>query len=492
MDSKFCTFSPLLQNRKMQNNVQFVLDGKIVSLDFQVPEIKPTTTVLNYLRSLPVHKGVKEGCAEGDCGACTVVLGEVGNDGKIQYKSVDSCLMFLPMLHGKQLVTVENLKTENDELHPVQISMVETGGSQCGFCTPGFIMSLFALYKNKNNPTRDEIDDTLTGNLCRCTGYKPIIEAAAKSCVNETKDNFSNSESQTVNLLKTISNESIHIQTKQQNYFQPTSLKEAIELKNKFTDAVVLNGATDVALRVTKKHELLKEILDLSRVDELKKFVVNQNSVLIGAGISLEDVKRKVGNDFPALFNMLSVFGSMQIRNLATLGGNLGTASPIGDALPVLLAYNATVELQSMNDKRNIALDEYFIDYRKTLREENELITSIIVPKLSNGTIVKSYKISKRKDLDISTVSSGFRLKVNSNNEVKEIKLAFGGMAEKTKRATTTENFLLQKEWRRETIEQAMKILEKEFTPISDARASKEFRSIASKNLLLKFYTETK
>jgi xanthine dehydrogenase small subunit len=476
----------------MLSEISFCLDGKIVTLDFSDSAFFPTSSVLHYLRSLPLHKGAKEGCAEGDCGACTVVLGEVANDGKIHYKHVDSCLVFLPMLHGKQLVTVENLKNESGVLHPVQSALVETAGSQCGFCTPGFIMSLFSLYKNKNNPTRNDIDDSLTGNLCRCTGYKPIIEAAAKSCVNDTKDNFTNDEPQTAKLLKSISNESIHIQTKKQNYFQPKSLSEAVELKNKFPEAIVINGATDVALRVTKKHEMLKEIIDLSRVEELKIFSENNNEIRIGSGISLEEVKQKIEKDFSALFEMLSVFGSQQIRNLATLGGNLGTASPIGDTLPVLLAYNAKIELQNVNGTREVALDDYFIGYRKTLRKENELIVSVIIPKLTNGTIVKSYKISKRKDLDISTVSGGFRLELNGNNEVQEIKLLFGGMAEKTQRAVNTEQFLLLKKWERDTIENAMSILANEFTPISDTRASAEFRTIASRNLLLKFWFETK
>jgi xanthine dehydrogenase small subunit len=476
----------------MKSSISFVLDGHIVELDFKrSADIRPTTTLLNYLRGLPTHKGVKEGCAEGDCGACTVVLGEL-RDSKIHYYAVDSCLIFLPMLHGKQVITVENLESAAGDLHPVQSAMVETNGSQCGYCTPGIIMALFALYKNSDHPTRSEIDDALTGNLCRCTGYKPIVEAAARSCVHNGADHLTENESHIVQLLQSISNESVSINTGLQTYFRPTTLQEALAFKHDHLNAMVICGSTDVALRVTKKHELLKEILDLSGIDELKAIKEDESAVRLGAGASLSSVMLSIQKDFPALHDMLSVFGSQQIRNVATLGGNLGTASPIGDTLPVFMAYNARVVLESVDGKREVPVSDFIKGYRQTERRADELITEIVIPKLADSVVVKSYKVSKRKDLDIATVSGGFRLQLNRrNNVVESIRLAYGGMADRVKRARTAEQFLIGKKWERQAVEQTMPLIDQEFTPISDARGSAEFRSVAARNLLVKFWSDT-
>ncbi len=472
----------------MRSSVSFVLDGRVVTESFPGNSVTPTTTLLNYLRSLPAHTGVKEGCAEGDCGACTVVLAEPGQENKLRYRAVDSCLVFLPMVHGKQVITVENLKA--GQLHPVQQAMVESGGSQCGYCTPGIIMSLFALYKNHHQPDRQTIDDALTGNLCRCTGYRPIVEAAAHACVHHGIDELSPTEEEITRLLRSISRESGRVHTAAQLYVQPTTVQEALAFKREHPDAVVVCGATDVALRVTKGHELLPIVLDLSLVDELKRIEDNGTALRIGAGVVLSDVQRDVARDFPALAQTLEVFGSLQIRNLATLGGNLGSASPIGDTLSALIPHRARVVLQNTTRTREVSLDEFVIGYRTTIREPDELITAVVLPKPEPHVLIRWYKVSKRRDLDISTVSAGFRLELDGEGRVNDVVLAYGGMAEKVQRASRAERFLLGRFWSRELVEQAMDVIDGDFTPITDARGSAEFRRVAARNLLLKFWSD--
>ncbi len=477
----------------MRSTITFILDNRITTIDFSKPgSPSPTTTVLNYLRSLPNHKGVKEGCAEGDCGACTVVLADSGPDGHLRYRAVNSCLIFLPMIHGKQLITVENLKSDTGKLHPVQKALVEAHGTQCGFCTPGIVMSLFALYKNQPKADSGDILTALSGNLCRCTGYQPIIEAGKNMFLPKAEDQFDRGAETLKKMLNSIPGEEISIQTDQQKYFQPVNLQEAIKIRTKYPKAYLLSGATDIALHITKKFETLPEIIDLSAIPDLQGFSRDDGYLYLGALADLTTLQPVVQKYLPALADMFSVYGSLQIRNLATLGGNLGTASPIGDALPVLMAYQASILLEGANGSREIGFDKFFKGYRLTDMKPGEIITRIKIPISSNGAIVRSYKISKRKDLDISTVSSGFRLQLDEQGKTREVVLAFGGMADRVKRAGSAENYLRGKSWERKTIEEAMKIIDQDFTPISDVRGGAEFRRVAAKNLLLKFWNETR
>ena len=476
----------------MENSISFILDGKLRQVDFSKQDkISPTTTVLRYLRSLPDHKGVKEGCAEGDCGACTVVLAESDGNGGLHYSAVNSCLIFLPRLHGRQLITVEEVQRRDGSLHPVQQALVEHHASQCGFCTPGITMSLLAMYEEKVAPERETLHQYLGGNLCRCTGYRPIVDAAQNALENPQDDHFSASQKEMAALLKKIPRQSLYLRTKDQRYFLPSDLNDLLKLKSEYPQAVLINGSTDVALRVTKNYEHLPLIIDAGNVAELKKITKNENALSIGGGVNINNIMRVVENDFPALFGICKLFGSHQIRNLATIGGSLGTASPIGDLAPVLMACKAKINVQSLSGRREIEADAFITGYRQTLLAENEIISGVRIPCIPRGVIVKAYKISRRKELDIATLSAAFRLRRDAENRVQEIAIIFGGMAAWTQHAKNAERFLQGKEWTREIVQQAMGHIKEEFSPISDARAGAEFRSRAAANILLKFWQET-
>jgi xanthine dehydrogenase small subunit len=480
----------------MRDRIQFILDERKVEVEFTSSGTRPTTTVLNYLRSLPGHKGVKEGCAEGDCGACTVVIASLGESGKLTYKAVDSCLLFLPMIHGKQLITVENLAVADrgeKKLHPVQIEMVRLNGSQCGYCTPGIVMSLFGLYKNHQNPSPETVRNALSGNLCRCTGYQPILDAALKACSTGSRDHFAENEGKIIQLLNEINSdkEPVEISGSGQCYFRPLTLKDALKTRKIHTDALIINGSTDVALRQTKKHEFLPMVLDLSGISEMKGIREEKNAYTIGAGATLEQVRKTVQKALPALSDILSVFGSLQIRNIATLGGNICSASPIGDTIPLLFALGAEVRLKSSDSDRVMGIEQFITGYRKTVIREDEILTEIVIPVPAKDEWIFSRKVSRRKDLDISTVSAAYKLKLDRTGKVADIVMAYGGMSASTKRASETEKFLTGKMWSRETVKQAGEILAGEFEPITDARAEASYRSRVASNLLLRFYLET-
>lgn len=469
------------------NKISFVFRNKIQTIDFENSMFTPNSTLLEFIRSNQETKGTKEGCNEGDCGACTVVLIEKTNN-KIKYRAVNSCVMFLPSVNGKQVLTIEDLGSL-DELHPIQQIFIDQHASQCGFCTPGFIMSLFAQKADKINSSQEDLVEAMTGNLCRCTGYRPIVTSAQEiSKLNDLKQFSTYLRKDLLDLLNT--KETVTINKGVYKFFIPYTLQEALKLKSENKDAILTSGSTDLVLKVTKRKEPIEQIIDISSIEETQGITEKYNYYEIGSGTKMEDIYQFSKDKLPALANMLGLFGAKQIRNKATIGGNIATASPIGDILPVLFALNAEVVIAG-NTERTVKISEFVTGYRKTVLQLEELIKSVMIPKPQNDEIIKSYKISKRLNLDISTVSAGFNFTIKVN-KIKSLILAFGGMAEMTKRALKTEEFLLNKEFNETNILEASKILSTEFTPITDARSTKEARSIMAKNLLIKFYQETK
>ena len=475
----------------MMNFISFILNDKLMEIDFGKTGLSPTMTLLQFLRSFPEYRGVKEGCREGDCGACTVVIG-FPYDAKIKYKAIDSCMVFLPMVHGKQVITTEFLENKNGRLHPVQKSMIEAYGSQCGYCTPGITMALFSIYKNKVNNEKEIIKD-LAGNLCRCTGYQSILEAAKNVTQNIIPDHFDMSEKDVIEKLNKINCiDSIEIHTKNQVYIKVFSLKDVLNYKEQYGDAIVISGNTDVGLRVNKRNELLPLILDISDVSEMEFIKIGEKFITIGANTKIEEIKDKFKNIIPEFSELLSYFGSRQIRNIATIGGNIGSASPIGDMLPALYVLNAQLLIKNFKLSGGFQIEQFILGYREVCLDKEDIIYKIEIPVPDINTKLKFYKISKRKELDISTVSGSFSLKLKDKIIVDKIRIAYGGMAATPKRAVQTEKYLKNKEWTKVNIISAQNILEQEFQPISDVRAESEFRMLAAKNLLLKFFIETK
>lgn len=470
----------------MRQAVRFLLGNEPRHLS----EVSPTLTVLDYLRTVESLCGTKEACAEGDCGACTIVLGDAA-DGHMHYRAVNACILFVPALDGRQVLTVEHLRGIDGALHPVQQAMVEQHASQCGFCTPGFVMSLFAMHHAARAPDRAAINAALAGNLCRCTGYRPIMDAALAVSRARPADRFSAAGSETVERLRALDTEvGLALNHGGQTWIAPRSVAELAEALQEHPDAVLLAGGTDVGLWVTKQHRVLQTIVSLDAVRDMAAIEDVAGVLRIGAAAIYEDALPSLEAHWPDFGNLLRRLGSRQIRNRGTIGGNIGNASPIGDTPPVLLALDATVLLRRGAAERVLPIADFFLGYRRTALQPGEFIARIDVPLPRPGQQFRCYKVAKRFDQDISAVCAAFTLEL-LDGRVHDIRIGFGGMAATPVRVSAVEQRLTGGLWTEANVIAAMDLLDAALTPISDMRASASYRRTVARNLLFKFFLET-
>jgi xanthine dehydrogenase small subunit len=452
--------------------------------------LDPNLTVLNWLRETLRLRGTKEGCAEGDCGACSEVLGELHGD-SIRYRAVNACILFMPRLDGRQLITVEHLRRPDGSLHPVQQAMVECHGSQCGFCTPGFVMSLFALYHEDRAPSRQRILDVLAGNLCRCTGYRPIIDAARRMYELGEGDNFSAREAETIAQLNALrGGERLAFMHGARRYFAPRRIEDLAALCERFPGACLLAGGTDVGLWVTKQHRDLDTLIYVGEVEKLRRLEVTGAHLEIGAAVTYTDAMDALGARWPDFGELIRRLGSVQIRNSGTIGGNIANGSPIGDSMPALIALGAELVLRKGGARRSMALEDFYLDYRKTALQPGEFVELIRVPLPQVEQQFRCYKIAKRFDQDISALLGAFNIRL-TKGRVADVRIAYGGMAAIPKRARECERALRGQPWTEATIAGGREALARELAPISDMRASAAYRLLAAQNLLTKFFIET-
>ena len=447
-------------------------------------DVDPTMTVLAWLRGAEGLRGSKEGCAEGDCGACTVVLGEVGDSGMV-YRAVNACILFVAELDGRQLITVEHLA--DAAAHPVQQAMVDHHASQCGFCTPGFVMSLFAAYHSGGLTDRTDVDTLLAGNLCRCTGYRPIVDAALSACASPAPDRFAEAETRTMAALRALPRGLLALEHGARRYFVPETVADLAALRLAHPDCVVLAGGTDVGLWVTKQHRVLQTVIAIGRVAELGRIETTGTGLRIGAGVRYSEALEALAQLHPSLGEMVRRIGSVQVRNSGTIGGNIANASPIGDMPPALIALDATLVLHRGEVRREMPIADFFVAYRRTALAEGEFVARIDIPLLPDDAVFGVHKISKRPDQDISAVCGAFRLRVR-DGVVVEARIAYGGMAGIPARAAQAEAALVGRPWREASVRAAMAAVDRDFTPLSDMRASAAYRATVARNLLLKLW----
>lgn len=466
-------------------DIQFVRRGEIIKLR----NVPPTRTLLEILRENLGSSATKEGCNEGDCGACTVVLAQATGE-RLHYQAVNSCIRLAHSIHGMALWTAEDLITPDGGLHPVQQALVQNHASQCGFCTPGFVMSLFGMYQNHvaqgKTVSRELAQQELSGNLCRCTGYRPILDAAQQmGQLPEVRVD----ESSVLQKLKKIAlgGES---QRSSASYSAPHTLAELLATRAAHPSAQLVAGCTDVGLWINKMHMQFDQILDVTQVRELRRVEDYPHHIAIGAAVTLTDAFAALTTERPQLQNFADRFAGLPVRNSGTLGGNVANGSPIGDSMPLLIALGASVVLMSVRGNREMALEQLYTGYRQNVMAPDEVLAWIKVPKPTPNELLRVYKVSKRFDDDISAVCLAVRLELEGT-QVTQASIGVGGVAATPVRATRTEAVLTNQPWTETTVQAGMASLRSEFNPISDMRASAAYRQQVLGNLLQRFWLES-
>lgn len=469
----------------MQQTIRFYYGFQEQTLTFgEGCEYKATDNLLFYLRQVLKAKVTREGCGVGDCGACTVVLGEL-REGKIIYYPINSCLFMLPSLDGKWLITSDHLRY-NGELHPVQQALLEHYGVQCGFCTSGMLMSMFALYKNTLHPSRQIIEDRMTGNLCRCTGYRPILEATRQACTG-APDHFTAHEPQVLRWMEQNRPQEFLYNTNGIVYYRPVKLEDALIWHHREQHSCPACGFSDIAVMHRKQDSKIAHILDLSVIGEMREITATPAGLTIGASVPVEQAREACQEQFPQMYELLGRFASYQIRQVASLSGNIASGSPIGDTLPMLMAHHAILRIARIENgtllQREVPMNEFITGYKKNVLAHNELIRNIFIPHIPNGMIVRCMKVSNRRSVDIAAVSLSARYRME-NGCCREIELYYGGMAERVKRASGAEQALRDHPMDEMHIALAQQALLSDFSPIPDVRATAQRRMELAQNLL--------